>query len=426
VEGNSVSDAAKDVEYKISYTAPDETQGEDVVKATVFKVDVSVTGLSEETEEETGLFLPLNDDDDNSDTILDKDEHPVSGENDLREAEINIYPSGLPGTATLSWGSNIKLWNNTDKETEITQTNYPANQLPQTFYVEGYNISSSFKDTNLSLSYGGMNDTVKTTVYDISVETEYEYICAGEDNVAGETTLVTATFSPAIAGLTLYFSTPSDQIYDDSDIVTYYDVGGDKGTLSNNSAVTNSNGYASVYLMSGEDASNWDTMLYYSVAVKATYDNTKSDTTLVEYDPPCNNYDCFLDPNNPTQRLDELTEGETALNRLTVTAYCENPIPGHTINWKFKFWTMDTLDDAAIEEFEVSFDELDVEEQEYIFNNYAPDYEGNGPSDYGALTPHSDATDSEGISESLYTAGSESGYVEIDATDFDIFVAERP
>lgn len=70
VEGNSVSDAAKDVEYKISYTAPDETQGEDVVKATVFKVDVSVTGLSEETEEETGLFLPLNDDDDNSDTIL--------------------------------------------------------------------------------------------------------------------------------------------------------------------------------------------------------------------------------------------------------------------------------------------------------------------------------------------------------------------
>jgi hypothetical protein len=132
-----------------------------------------------------------------------------------------------------------------------------------------------------------------------------------------------------------------------------------------------------------------------------------------------------LDPNNPTQRLDELTEGDTALNRLKVTAYEKSPLSGHTIEWKFKFWTMDTLDDYAFVEYGVYWEDLDVDEQVYIFNNHAPDYEGNGPSVYGQLTPSSDVTDSEGLSESLYTAGSECGYVEIYAIDTKINVLLR-
>ena len=59
---------------------------------TVFKVNVNLGNMDEETEEETGLYIPFNDDDDNSDTIPDYQQHPVEGEDDLREVVLSCVP----------------------------------------------------------------------------------------------------------------------------------------------------------------------------------------------------------------------------------------------------------------------------------------------------------------------------------------------
>ena len=74
------------------------------------------------------------------------------------------------------------MWETINKETEITQTTYIANQLPKTYYVEGYDVSSSIKDTEIVLSYTSPDgtteyDRAKLTVYNIKfndpIETRY-------------------------------------------------------------------------------------------------------------------------------------------------------------------------------------------------------------------------------------------------------------
>ncbi|MCM8806226.1 MAG: hypothetical protein NC825_05810 [Candidatus Omnitrophica bacterium] len=123
-------------------------------------------------EDQTGLYLRLNDDDDDSDTEIDNQDNKVIGEDDLVRLEISCEPGDLPGNFTLSWGNNIKLWERTEKETEITQSQYTSEQLPETCYVEGYNVSSTIKDTEIKLSYQAPDDTqaedkAKITVWNI-------------------------------------------------------------------------------------------------------------------------------------------------------------------------------------------------------------------------------------------------------------------
>ncbi|HOC03302.1 MAG TPA: hypothetical protein PKK91_07475, partial [bacterium] len=99
-------------------------------------------------EENPGLYISLNNDDDDADTIIDREDNFVSGtDNNLRPLIITCQPSTLTGNLTLSWGSNVKLWETASKETEITKTTYQATELPKTYYVEGYSVSSSLKDT---------------------------------------------------------------------------------------------------------------------------------------------------------------------------------------------------------------------------------------------------------------------------------------
>lgn len=166
LKGEETSTTIKD----ITLTLTTSKAGDDKAKVTVFKVDVNLGNMDEETEEETGLYIPFNDDDDNSDTIPDYQHHPVEGEDDLRKVTFSCIPSDLPKTFTLSWGNNIKLWETTNKETEITQTIYTSDQLPKTYYVEGINPSSSVKDTEIKLTYTAPNntnaeDTAKITVF---------------------------------------------------------------------------------------------------------------------------------------------------------------------------------------------------------------------------------------------------------------------
>ncbi len=161
-----------------------QAQGEsDSCTAVIFKIDVVIDGKGELQEEDPGIYLPLNNDDDNADTILDYQESPVSGENDLKPLILLCAPSDLPGTVTLSWGSNIKLWDTTSKDSEIRTHSYPASQFPRTYYVERYNVSNSLKDTEIKLSYTAPDDTycgdrVKVTVFDIGIDDliEQKYI----------------------------------------------------------------------------------------------------------------------------------------------------------------------------------------------------------------------------------------------------------
>lgn len=107
-----------------------------------------------------------------------------------------------------------------------------------------------------------------------------------------------------------------------------------------------------------------------------------------------------------------------------ILKYGSTPIQGHTINWKFKFWTLDTLQQASQDQYGKDFYDLTVEEQESIFNTTPPDYEGTGSSEYGSLTSSS-ITDSSGIATSIYTSGTEPGYIEFWAQDGNIRLAER-
>jgi len=49
--------------------------------------------------------------------------------------------------------------------------------------------------------------------------------------------------------------------------------------------------------------------------------------------------------------------------------------------------------------------------REEIFNTTKPDYEGTDSPIYGSITPVSQ-TDSSGIAKSIYTAGTEPGFIE--------------
>ncbi|MFN4226804.1 MAG: hypothetical protein ACK4F0_01505 [Candidatus Ratteibacteria bacterium] len=186
IKGKEPSDNCKDITLSLTTSVG----GQDKANLTVFSVDVNLGGMNEATEEETGLYLPLNDDDDNSDTILDYNQHPVFGENDLVSVSISCVPSDLPGNLTLSWGSNVKLWNNMNKETEIKTTTYQANQLPKTFYVEGYKTSNSIKDTEIKLTYQAPDETTaedKAKVTVIAIESVYICSRSGNDIPSDET-----------------------------------------------------------------------------------------------------------------------------------------------------------------------------------------------------------------------------------------------
>ncbi|MGC8804934.1 MAG: hypothetical protein ACP5QD_03260, partial [Candidatus Ratteibacteria bacterium] len=115
---------------------------------TVFNIDLDWDpsyGLSEDAEKETGLYIPLNDDDDNSDTTLDKDEHPVTDENDLVKLIIREpQPPDLPGYIILSISNGadkLKMWDTAEKNNQIISKTYDIvdNLRTDTYvWVEGY------------------------------------------------------------------------------------------------------------------------------------------------------------------------------------------------------------------------------------------------------------------------------------------------
>jgi len=150
----------------------------DTVVITVFNIDVDWDpsyGLSEDAEKETGLYIPLNNDDDDADTTLDKDEHPVTDENDLMKLIIRKpQPSDLPGCIILSISNGadkVTMWDTAVKNNQIISKAYGiADDLRTDTYVwvEGY-AKSSRRGCELQISYTAPDDatgidTVRATV----------------------------------------------------------------------------------------------------------------------------------------------------------------------------------------------------------------------------------------------------------------------
>ncbi|HNS31642.1 MAG TPA: N-acetylmuramoyl-L-alanine amidase, partial [bacterium] len=188
LKGEAASSNTRD----ITLTLTTSEGGSDTAKVTVFKIDLDWDGLSDETKYETGLYIPLNVDDDNSDTMLDKDQSPVFGENDLKKLIIRKpSPSDLPNSVSFiisSGSSKMKLWENTATDTEkiaeVATRNYSISDDLQSdtwLWAEGYAISTT-KEVEVKISYEAPDGTI------------------GEDKVKATVTIGTVLLDPGHGG----------------------------------------------------------------------------------------------------------------------------------------------------------------------------------------------------------------------------------
>lgn len=118
----------------------------------VFEMDLDISGVSDEDEEDPGGYICVNDDDDNNNSTPDKDETgTVSGEDDLVEISLAYEPSSLnPGYVELNISNNnIKVWSNDEKGTLVIPNGsdyykrWSIGTQPSTLWVEGYSAGSA-------------------------------------------------------------------------------------------------------------------------------------------------------------------------------------------------------------------------------------------------------------------------------------------
>jgi hypothetical protein len=149
----------------------------------IFKMDLDISGVSDENEESLGGYICVNDDDDNNNTIPDKEETgTVSDEDDLVPISLSYEPSSLyPGYIRLSmpYSNNMKVWSSSEKGTLVIDEynrnrTWYYNQMPSTLYVEGI-YTNTLQELHLYYTPDGQNypggdqnhDLVKFNVYDI-------------------------------------------------------------------------------------------------------------------------------------------------------------------------------------------------------------------------------------------------------------------
>ena len=346
--------------------------------------------------------------------------------------QINFKIEAIEGSSKISlWEYDPSTGSYTSRSFPYTYSCTPDPGTPflsKTLYLKGEDTSSQVGDIKLTLKGYKISeddsiaiDTVVITVFNIGIDADHTSICAGGDDLNICKTYVHVFTTPSgISGLPVSFSLVS-KVTDNADGTIYTNVATSPGTVSPTSIITDAVGTETVIYISGTNASSDpDTGLLLDIGIKAIYEGTDCDTRWIRLNPPQETLEIFLDPIKG-RPLNELVASETqVLNTLTVT-YNNVPIAGHSISWKFRFWTWKTLDDAALTEYGLFFDQLDIDQQEYIFSHYGPDYEGTGPSDFGEIEPNS-TTDSSGIARAIYTIGVEGGYIEINAADHHILV----
>jgi len=198
-------------------------------------VDLDMAGVTEEGDErDPGGYVALNDDDDNDNSTADKDENPVTGEDDLVEIWLK-RSGGDPGTGTIrlslteTGNGRIKVWDNPTKtgtplitHDDTTESwspaDIPTSGAGKLLYVEGVTTSSAAKDVELTLTWVGAPgadpyDKISITVVDVQLtECDSDWLPKGgeEDN----TTTFTATVYPSALQGILRFTLPSEDVSD--------------------------------------------------------------------------------------------------------------------------------------------------------------------------------------------------------------------
>lgn len=129
-----------------------------------------------------GGVVTANLDDDNGNSVLDRDDSSVSGENDLAPIQLGFQSQTPPSSGTLkleatSGGSRIKLWQGSTKGTPVALPktwNVGTDTIPTTLYLEGVSGSAAARDVKLKLTYENAGnkseDEIALTVVAITVE----------------------------------------------------------------------------------------------------------------------------------------------------------------------------------------------------------------------------------------------------------------
>jgi hypothetical protein len=113
--------------YTVNAACCSTCNGDSIVVVAV-QVDLAVSGLSEGDEEDPGLYINANWDDDDGDgwspnnvppggtyTGDKSDSNIAGGDNDFKSLTLSISPSGLSGNVQLTFGSGINVWETNTK-----------------------------------------------------------------------------------------------------------------------------------------------------------------------------------------------------------------------------------------------------------------------------------------------------------------------
>jgi hypothetical protein len=163
---------------------------------TVGRPDLVISGLGEDDEEDPGVVIRFNNDDDDVNRELDYAQYevghiPVSGENDL--IPMTLDSGGVRtdcGRLTLTYGAfwpycaEVRVWT-TPEKTELVPTGTywePPSPWPTTLWVEGVSVSCPLRDVWIALTYSdtvgecacdppqcSCSDTVRLTVADANL-----------------------------------------------------------------------------------------------------------------------------------------------------------------------------------------------------------------------------------------------------------------
>ena len=130
-----------------------------------------MAGVNEDNEEFPGNYIGVNNDDDDSDGVLDFVDDENIYENDLVSITLScVEPYNyLTGQVTFdesSDGAIVKVWSNKTKGTQVSlpATFNTPDDLGKTFYVEGISNSLSPRDVEFTLTYTKEGITFKDVI----------------------------------------------------------------------------------------------------------------------------------------------------------------------------------------------------------------------------------------------------------------------
>ncbi|MHC4543338.1 MAG: PKD domain-containing protein, partial [Planctomycetota bacterium] len=163
--------------YTVRLEVEDNIGATDIFNCTVYviKVDLDIVGMSESEEDDPGRYIAVNTDDNNTNSLQDKEEHgTVDNEDDLVEISLSITPSMDHGYIKLEVGQNVLLsaWEEPTKGTSVIDPYHPTeptmeatwdlseNPFPAPFpeephplWVEAYFVDNPCPYSGFGLSY---------------------------------------------------------------------------------------------------------------------------------------------------------------------------------------------------------------------------------------------------------------------------------